>query len=115
MHLQWHHLLYIPFNSTSDGCSMQSDTFFLGGQSRGTLDWSETSIGWTALAPCPCDQQSLQMLGASRRCGGDFIQGGVWSPFDPLQTPCSNFSDLTWMICAATEVKDWSKDQLALL
>lgn len=89
-----------------DGCSSQSDTFVAGGQSRGTLDWPETSIGWTAVAPCPCDQQALRRLGASRKCAGDFLTGGSWAPFDPLQAPCSNFNDLTWSICSTPDVRE---------
>ena len=66
--------------------------------------WPETNIGVQVIRSCPCGNQSSEgggILTATRYCGGDFINGALWSGANAM---ACNFSDLTREICGLINV-----------
>ena len=61
--------------------------------------WPEANIGVQVIRSCPCGSKSSKdegILEATRYCGGDFINGAIWSE---ANIAACNFSDLTREIC----------------
>ena len=99
------HVFLLPY--TVDGCFSNSTTIpSPSGNPNLTLTivWPETNIGVLAVVDCPCGSNGTSgggKLQATRYCGGDFINGALWSEFDV--TRC-NFSDLARRICHLSNV-----------
>lgn len=81
----------------ADACTVDNETLVVGNTVRGTIDWTDGLLGFTALSRCPCDLVPVPRH-ASRMCGGDFNTGGVWMPSD--KSPCE-FDDHSFALCGA--------------
>ena len=68
-----------------------------------SISWPESSIGEPAKVQCLCGNITLggSILFATRRCGGDFKNGGRWT--NPDVASC-NFSDVSHEICQLAKV-----------
>ena len=65
--------------------------------------WPETEIGNIATVTCPCgvDDQLIQLLQGTRRCGGTYDSGAVWQ--NPQCDSCS-FSNTRLNLCKLAQV-----------
>ena len=70
-----------------------------------TITWPETNLAEVAVVTCPCGTLPITGSVATRRCGGDFINGAQWET--PDADPC-NLSDNARRICQLSGVSDTS-------
>ena len=45
-----------------------------------TVVWPETEIDQVAIVPCPCGSEGAPQSVATRRCGGNYVDGAEWDP-----------------------------------
>ena len=69
----------------------------------GTVTWPETEIGQVASVPCPCGVSDplIQLITATRECGGTYDTGAMWE--EPQCSRCQ-FSDTRLTLCQLAEV-----------
>ena len=65
------------------------------------ITWPETNLAEVAEVTCPCGTLNITAQVATRRCGGNFINGAKWDT--PNIDPC-NLSDNARRICQLSEV-----------
>lgn len=79
---------------------MEEEPIVTQGQARAdSIDWTEVGIGITASKSCPCMRATISVQ-ASRMCGGDFIDGGMWMDSSDSGTAC-DFGDVGLQLCSA--------------
>ena len=66
-----------------------------------TITWPETNLAEVAVVTCPCGTLNITAQVATRRCGGNFINGAQWDTANV--DPC-NLSDNARRICQLSEV-----------
>ena len=66
-----------------------------------TIVWPETNLAEVAEVTCPCGTLIITAQVATRRCGGNFINGAKWDIANI--DPC-NLSDSARRICQLSEV-----------
>ena len=97
-------MLVSTFFSHTDGC--QSTTTSIpsvsgDGNLTITITWPETNLAEVAVVTCPCGTLNITAQVATRRCGGNFINGAQWDTANV--DPC-NLSDNARRICQLSEV-----------
>ena len=66
-----------------------------------TITWPETNLAEVAVVTCSCGTLNITAQVATRRCGGNFINGAQWDTANV--DPC-NLSDNARRICQLSEV-----------
>ena len=66
-----------------------------------TITWPETNLAEVAVVTCPCGTLNITAQVATRRCGGNFINGAQWDTANV--DPC-NLSDNARRICKLSTV-----------
>ena len=66
-----------------------------------TITWPETNLAEVAVVTCPCGTLNITAQVATRRCGGNFINGAQWDTANV--DPC-NLSDNARRICQLSDV-----------
>lgn len=80
-----------------DGCRPESEQLMMAGTLMGDVQWTETSIGMTATAMCPCGLVQIPMQ-TTRVCSGNFSTGGVWMP---ANSSACDYDNLSVELCNA--------------
>jgi hypothetical protein len=60
-----------------DGCPMEVSSSC---SDAATVVWPETEIDQVAIVPCPCGSEGAPQSVATRRCGGNYVDGAEWDP-----------------------------------